>query len=172
MKFAQVGYGSEGQGKGENGTGYTYLVNDNVRTGDTINPSVIHWRSGNIFGTTGKILPQGLTKTTSKKGQELQADLKSKNIDVADALTGKELGIQKTRGAGGRFTADRSTHDENGNYVASKFELGTRGGNIEARKQQQLSLGLKGEVSTATKTQEAVETFDSYSKPFMKGGNV
>ena len=35
-KFALVGYGSDGRGVGRTEQGYTYVVNDNVRTGDTI----------------------------------------------------------------------------------------------------------------------------------------
>ena len=35
-KIAQVGYGSKGQGVGKHPNGYTYVVNDNVRTYDVI----------------------------------------------------------------------------------------------------------------------------------------
>lgn len=35
-KVARCGYGSQGQGLGKTVDGYTYIVNDNVRSGDKI----------------------------------------------------------------------------------------------------------------------------------------
>ena len=66
-KFALVGYGSDGRGVGRTQQGYTYVVNDNVRTGDTIQP-IATSRKGRKFVTTGVV--NHAYKETSVKGQE------------------------------------------------------------------------------------------------------
>ena len=85
MKFAQVGYGSDGRAAGEDGKGFTYVVNDNVRTGDTISPVVRHYKSGTLFATTGKIVSTAKTLET-RKGQEIAEHLDEKEIPK-DQLT-------------------------------------------------------------------------------------
>ena len=52
-KIALVGYGSKGNGIGKTDDGYAYVVNDNVRTGQTLQPVATNWRSGRQFVTTG-----------------------------------------------------------------------------------------------------------------------
>jgi len=183
-KFAQVGYGSQGQGAGQDGDGYTYLVNDNVRTGDTISPAVRHYKNGKIFGTTGVVLSS--TKTTTPKAQEIREQIENKNMEFArqkasgqggqytndtdkhisiqELVTGKQIGIGRTKGESGKFVGDKSTHDQNGEYIAGKFETATRGANIRLMEQ---STGA--DVSKTQKAQNAVETFDSYSAKFKQG---
>lgn len=159
MKFAQIGYGSNGQGTKKDGGGYTYIVNDNVRKGDTINPSVVHYLSKNIFATTGKIL--GTTNNLQKIDPNLNQN------DLAKAIKGSDVGITTTRGKGGKFTADKSYHTPNGDYVASQYELSSRGANIMERQKEQARKGLKTEMSQTPKTKEAYETFEEYSKKYL-----
>lgn len=159
MKFAQVGYGSNGQGTKKDGGGYTYIVNDNVRKGDTINPSVVHYWSKNIFATTGKILG------TTNNLQKIDPNLKQN--DLAKAIKGSDVGITTTRGKGGKFTTDKSYHTPDGDYVASQYELSSRGANIMERQKEQAKKGLKIETSQTPKTEKAIDTFEEYSKKYI-----
>lgn len=177
MKFAQVGYGSQGQGAGKDGEGYTYLVSDNVRTGDTLNPAFRHWKNGKIVGTTGKVLSS--TKTTTKKADDIKEQIQAKNEEyirktvsgqpetysdgtqkqtrIEQVFTGKQLGLPMG------YHGKKSTHDENGNYITSERERAARGGNVL------LMAKDDGNISTGEKTRQAVETFDTYSRKFLKG---
>ena len=91
-KFALVGYGSDGRGVGTTQQGYTYVVNDNVRTGDTIQP-IATSRKGRKFATTGVV--NHAYKETSVKGQGAK-ELAQENgaSDVTRVYSGKELGAQ------------------------------------------------------------------------------
>jgi hypothetical protein len=173
-KFAQVGYGSNGEGTGQQGTGYTYVVNDNVRTGDIINPSVVHYSSKKIYATTGKVISRATklenmqvkdaeTGKLINTGKVIAETLKDKGLteqDLADVKTGKELGLQRERTAKGTFA--QSSHDANGDYVASKYEQAVRGANILERQAQ-----TGNTIAETEKAQKSIETFDSYSKQFM-----
>lgn len=44
MKFANVTYGTHGDS-----AEYTYLVNDNVKAGEVLQPSVIHYQSKKVL---------------------------------------------------------------------------------------------------------------------------
>ena len=163
-KFAQVGYGSKGDGIGKTENGYIYVVNDNVRTGATIYPSVIHAKSGKIFGTTGKVL--GTTKQRTTETEKLEDQGKMAYIE-----TGKQMGIQHVRGKEPgqwlpTFQKDKGTHDPvTGEYKAGIYEMASRGGNILLRQQQ----NAMAEISQSQKATKALETFESYSKKFMGG---
>lgn len=159
MKFAQVGYGRFGQNVWKKKEGYTYIVNDNVRKGDTINPSVVHHISGNIFATTGKIL--STTTNLNKVDPNLNPN------DLAKAVKGSDLGITATRGKGGKFTADKSYVAPNGDYVASQYELASRGANIAERQKERARQGLPTDRAETTKTEKAYETFEEYSKKYL-----
>ena len=160
MKFAQVGYGSEGQGAGKEGEGYTYIVSDNVRTGDKINPVVKHAKNGAIFVTTGQVLSRRAYNKgeliDTEKGETLTTD------DLTKAYTGKELGIGRTRGIGGKFEKDKSYHDENGEYVAGKHEVLTRGAGLERFMEQAQEKGGSPTMSQGKATQKAYETYAEY----------
>lgn len=157
MKFAQVGYGSSGQGAGKDGGGYTYLVNDNVRTGDTITPVVKHAKSGRIFGTTGVILARSSNNNSPKTDSE-----------ITTAYTQKELGIGRTRQTGtGKFIKQASTHDENGNYIRGRAEEAQLGGNVARYMAEHPDAVTTEKAQGAMK---AYETFESYSKQFMPKG--
>lgn len=172
-KFAQVGYGSNGEGTGQQGTGYTYVVNDNVRTGDIINPSVIHYSSKKIFATTGKVISRATklenmqvkdaeTGKLINTGKVIAETLKDKGLteqDLADVKTGKEVGLQRQRTAKGTFAQSKKV---DGTYVASEYEQAVRGANILERQAQ-----TGNAIAETEKAQKSVETFDSYSKQFM-----
>lgn len=139
-KFAQVGYGSQGQGLGKTTDGYTYVVNDNVRTGDRIQV-VSTSRKGNKFATTA--VPLHTYKETSKKGQLAKLEAEKVGKDVTQSYTGAEMGL-KTKGTS-----------------QTQYEQTTRGANLAMYKQQ---------YPDTTFTKNAQETFDSYSKQYMNKG--
>ena len=159
-KFARVGYGSAGQGVGESGQGYTYIVNDNVRTGDIIQPSVKHWKSKTIYATTGKIL--GTNKENTAKGKEAKANAEKNGAEVVNAYTGKELGAVRETGDKGRYVAGRA--DPITGETISSYNEQARGGNILARQKE-----TGGKIADTYNASYAVESFESYSKKFMKG---
>ena len=164
-KFANCGYGSEGQGIGKSEGGYTYVVNNNVRTGQTLQLSVKHAKSQRIFGTTGKVL--STAKDTSVKGQEVKRELEEKEVkEVANAYTGKELGATRERGASGKFSSQSRQGYYEDQKPITRYQQQVRGGNILARQQQ-----TGGELARTPKTTKAVETFESYSKQFMPKGD-
>lgn len=144
-KFALVGYGSDGRGVGRTQQGYTYVVNDNVRTGDTIQP-IATSRKGRKFATTGVV--NHAYKETSVKGQEAKTLAQENGAsDVTRVYSGKELGAQGSRvpKAG----------------LQSEYTQQTRAGNI--------AMQLKKDPQTQL-TPLAQQTYDEYSKQFMKQG--
>ena len=148
-KFAQCGYGSQGQGLGSTTDGYTYVVNDNVRTGDKIQV-IATSKKGNKFATTA--VPLHTYKETSKKGQLAKQQSLQKGKEPIDVFSGKELGVQGS-------SATQPLGD--GKRSISEYAMATRAGNIAIYKQQD---------PNATWTKKAQETFDSYSKQFMNKG--
>ena len=150
-KFAKCGYGSSGQGLGTTTDGYTYIVNDNVRTGDRIQV-VATSRAGNKFATTA--VPLHTYKETSKKGQLAKQEAMSKTgQEPTQSYSGRELGIS----GGSKATTTSLT----GKKIQSEYTQETRAGNIAMYKQQD---------PNAKWTKNAQETFDSYSKQFMNKG--
>lgn len=144
-KFALVGYGSDGRGVGTTQQGYTYVVNDNVRTGDTIQP-IATSRKGRKFVTTGVV--NHAYKETSVKGQEAkQSSQENGASDVTRVYSGKELGAQGSRVPKGG--------------LQSEYTQQTRAGNI--------AMQLKKDPQTQL-TPLAQQTYDEYSKQFMKQG--
>ena len=144
-KFALVGYGSDGRGVGTTQQGYTYVVNDNVRTGDTIQP-IATSRKGRKFATTGVV--NHAYKETSVKGQGAKTLAQENGAsDVTRVYSGKELGAQGSRvpKAG----------------LQSEYTQQTRAGNI--------AMQLKKDPQTQL-TPLAQQTYDEYSKQFMKQG--
>lgn len=146
-KFALVGYGSDGRGVGKTQQGYTYVVNDNVRTGDTIQPIATAKKGqGRKFVTTGVV--NHAYKETSVKGQKAK-ELAQENgaSEITRVYSGKELGAQGSRvpKAG----------------LKSEYTQQTRAGNI--------AMQLKKDPQTQL-TPLAQQTYDEYSKQFMKQG--
>lgn len=138
-KFAKVGYGSDGRGLGSTQDGYTYVVNDNVRTGDKLQPVATQWISKRKFVTTGVALHT--YKQDSVKGVETEVQAQSQTGKKPTQIyTGKELGIEGFKGS-------------------KQYETQTRGGNLAEYIKKQGSADL---------TERAYETFDDYSKKYMK----
>ena len=149
-KFAQCGYGSQGQGLGKTTDGYTYVVNDNVRTGDKIQV-IATSKKGNKFATTA--VPLHTYKETSAKGQMAKQQVQEKTgKEPTQSYSGKELGVQGSR-------ATQPLGD--GKRTISEYAQETRAGNIAMYKQKD---------PNAKWTEKAQETFDSYSKQFMNKG--
>lgn len=150
-KFAQVGYGSKGEGIGNTPDGYTYVVNDNVRTGDIIQV-ISTSRAGKKFATTG--VPLHTYKETSKKGQMAKQEAMSKTgQEPTRSYTGKEVGASGSMGT--KPLAD-------GHRTISQYQQSTRAGNIAMYKQQD---------PNAVFTEKSQQTFDEYSKQFIKKGD-
>lgn len=166
-KFARVTYGSHGDTKE-----YTYVVNDNVRTGDYINPSVKHYISGTIFGTLGIV--QSTAKqnasNTAKVEEELakRADETGKQIHLAELKTGREVGAKFARGEKGQFNEktglgrpvkgpdNRYAAPEGSQYMGpTKYQQAARAANVAFREQQEARY----------------QSFEEYSAPFIKGNN-
>ena len=170
MKFVDVTYGT----KGDTGL-YTYAVNNSVRVGDILQVSVRHYKNGRIFGTTA--ITQKTGSQNSVQGQEMkqQAQENARGGQIAEALTSKDLGIGRTRTAQGRYAyegvgktvkdGDRYVTDPNQEFVRTNRIQAVRGANILSRQAQ-----TAAEISKTPLSQQAVETFDSYSKQFMPKG--
>lgn len=178
-KLALVGFGTgskdsknhgKNDGLGPHGTGYTYVVNDNVRTGDRLNPVVLHRNKKTVFVTTGRVVATA-KNTSTEKGQEMMERQDGEQMDESDLTkiyTGKELGLSGERANNGKFVAEgRSTHDEKGNYIVGRREAAARGGNIM---EYEMNRGLKGDEQISEKAQGEVETFKSYSSAFLPTG--
>lgn len=148
-KLAQVGYGSQGQGIGRTENGYTYVVNDNVRVGDLIQP-IATSSKGRKFVTTGRT--RATTKENTAKAQIEKQKLQEKNIDITQVYSGKELGAAGSK---------RPTTNEFGEKVQGQYVQETRAGNIAKQLQKDPNTKL---------TQRARETYDEYASKFMNNG--
>lgn len=141
-KFALVGYGSDGRGVGRTKQGYTYVVNDNVRTKDIIQPIATSSR-GRKFVTTGMV--NHAYKETTAKGQNAKQLAEENGAkELTKAYSGKEVG------------AEGSRVPRNGEQ--SEYARQTRAGNI--------AMQLKKDPNTKL-TPLAKQTYDSYAKQFM-----
>lgn len=151
-KLAKCGYGSKGEGLGKTEDGYTYVVNDNVRTGDKI--QVISTSSrGRKFPTTA--VPLHTFQENSKKGQNARREVEQKTGGGPTvSYTGKELGV-----SGPRTVPKQSTIE--GIKPQSQYTMQTRAGNIARYMQTHPDTEL---------TKGASETFDSYSEKFINKG--
>lgn len=150
-KFALVGYGSDGRGVGKTEQGYTYVVNDNVRTGDTIQP-IATSSKGRKFATTGVV--NHSYKETTAKGQMAKQEAEENNAkEITQVYSGKELGVKASK-------VPPKT-PEGMKPLQSEYNIQTRAGN--------LAMQLKKDPNTQF-TEKARQTFDEYSKQFMKQG--
>lgn len=180
MKFAQVGYGRDGRGAGKEGKGYTYIVGDNVRTGDTLTPVVKHAGvKQTMFVTTGKVLTNKDLEGTGLRGlsntqQEEIVTAEGKKLtedDLRKAYTGRELGVQRTIGD------QASQHKEIGGedtYVPSLYQAQARAKSLAVATAEE-NLAPES-ISKGAATQRALgvlesppQTFDEYSKQFFGG---
>lgn len=156
-KFAQCGYGSKGQGLGNTTDGYTYVVNDNVRTGDVIQViATSHGKEPKKFATTA--VPLHTYKENSVKGQEAKQEAQEKTgQDPTQVYSGKELGAKGSKRKESLYIDEYGIEHKK----ISEYEQATRAGNIAMYKQKD---------PNAKWTEKANETFESYSKKFMNKG--
>lgn len=152
MKIAKCGYGTKGEGLGTTPDGYTYLVNDSVRTKDVIQVVATARDKTTKFATTAKALHVYGENTV--KGKEAKQEAESNGKDITQSYTGNEVGATAPK-HGAKQPAIGEQKKQ------SLRTLETRAGNIEKYKQAH---------PDAKFSQNAIETFDSYSAPFMKGG--
>ena len=181
-KLAICRYGTNGEGQERQPSKtYTYIVNDNVRSGDNI--QVISTSSkGNKFATTAKVLTKedaeklsqksntkvesGVVKESGVKGQELLNKTRSaiaerKGIDLNqtpyDELSTEQKGqLDITKSYSGKELGLSKK-----GVSKSQYQQDVRGVNLAMYKQAN---------PNATLTPKAQETFDSYSKQFMNKG--
>lgn len=176
-KFAICRYGSQGQGpQNDPSKTYTYIVNDNVRSGDNIQV-VSTAINGKKFATTAKTLTKkdaeelsqksgkkvesGVVKENSIRGQELLSKTRSamaekQGIDLNETPYDKLSTEQK-----GKLEVTQSYTGKELGVSGKKTREQTRAGNISKYKETHPNAEL------TSKTQE---TFDSYSKQFMNKG--
>lgn len=179
MKFAKVGYGSAGQGLGkttnEEPAGYTYLVNDNVRTGDRIQPIATNWKSGKQFVTTGKVLHS--FKENTIKGQQAKKDVQDRIVgDYKDQVeqTHTRYGEKRVEETVSRYlTQERLDQMAKAKITTIKTgkELGVSGWKGGQQRQEQVRASQLGQYAQshpqAQFTENAQKTFDEYSKKYM-----
>lgn len=168
-KFANVTYGSH-KHDGEDKPQYTYLVNDNVRTGDTLYVAARHYGNGAIFTTTSVV--RETTKTTTLKGQEMQAALEAGYRPE----TGEERQTPKDQEApnteilraetGGR--AMRTIASQKGQYVGGQKEDRMR--IIRAQNAMIAQEQTGAQISSGEQTSKAFETYDEYTR--TTGGQI
>ena len=176
-KLAICRYGSKGEGPESNPSKtYTYIVNDNVRSGDNI--QVISTSSkGNKFATTAKTLTK---KDAEELSQKSGVNVES-GVFKESSVKGQEL-LNKTRSAMAEkkgIDLNKTPYDQLATEQKNKLEITqsytgkelgvsgkrtreqTRAGNIEMYMQKN---------PNTTLTTKAQETFDTYSKQFMNKG--
>lgn len=176
-KLAICRYGSRGEGPENNPSKtYTYIVNDNVRSGDNI--QVISTSSkGNKFATTAKTLTQNDAKELSQKsGIKVESGVVKEN-----SIRGQEL-LSKTRSAMAKkqgINLNETPYEQLSTEQKGKLEItqsytGKELGMSGKMKREQTRAGniamYMQKNPNATLTTKSQETFDSYSKQFMNKG--
>lgn len=116
MKLVKVTFGL----KGTEPRQYTYLVENNVRAGQVIFPSVKHYQSGKIFGTVG--IAQRTANEDSRNGRAMKQEMFEKGINaVGQALTGGESQANIRSQAGQGFM--QTQKGANGQYVGTEKSI-------------------------------------------------
>lgn len=175
-KIAICRYGTNGEGPESNlSKTYTYIVNDNVRTGDNIQVISTSIR-GKKFATTAKTL----TKEDAKKLSQKSGENVESGVVKESGVKGQEL-LNKTRSAMAErknIDLNKTPYDQLSTEQKNKLEItqsytGKELGLSGKRTREQTRAGNIGmymqKNPNATWTKNAQETFDSYSSPFMKG---
>lgn len=172
MKFANVTYGTHGDS-----AEYTYLVNDNVKAGEVLQPSVIHYQSKKVFATTGIVqnFPESVSSSVEGKVVQVQT---GKDMGISDRIGGEKGrfagSYSKTGRVGGRMSdAGGKYHIVGGkDYADNKYIDAVRGANIADRLTSGQGEPNEGMVETAgSKAKSNYETFDQYVGRFKKEGD-
>lgn len=176
-KLAICRYGSRGEGPENNPSKtYTYIVNDNVRSGDNI--QVISTSSkGNKFATTAKTLTKKDAEELSQKsGIKVESGVVKEN-----SVRGQEL-LSKTRSAMAKKQGinlnetpyEQLSTEQKGNLEITQSYTGKELGMSGKKTREQTRAGniamYMQKNPNATLTTKSQETFDSYSKQFMNKG--
>lgn len=161
-KIARVGYGSLGQGVGNNPDGYTYVVNNSVNVGDRI--QVIATSSkGRKFGTTA--VPLSTHGENTVKGKQAKIDaLSSGDRSVSGFLKGTINQADLDRIASQSVTraySGRNLGISRKGLTQEQYRQEVRGGSLKQY------VNKVGEVPMSDK---AKENFDSYSAKYMNKG--
>lgn len=176
-KIAICRYGSQGQGpESDPSKTYTYIVNDNVRTGDNIQVISTSVR-GRKFATTAKTLTKEEAENLSQKsGKEVESGVLKEG-----SAKGQEL-LQKTRSDIAKkqgINLDETPYDQLSTQQKKKLditksytgkELGVSGKNLREQTRAGNIAMYKQQNPNAEFTPKSQETFDAYSKQFMKKG--
>lgn len=177
-KLAICRYGSNGEGpESDLSKTYTYIVNDNVRSGDNI--QVISTSSrGKKFVTTAKTLTkEDAEKLSQKSGKNVES-----GVVKESGVRGQEL-LNKTRSEMAKkqgIDLNETPYDKLSTEQKSKLEVtqsytGKELGMIGGKSREQIRGGniakYKETHPNAKFTQKSEETFDSYSKQFMNKGD-
>lgn len=175
-KLAICRYGSNGEGPESNPSKtYTYVVNDNVRSGDNI--QVISTSSnGKKFATTAKTLTKKDAEDLSQKSKEKVESgvFKENSVKGQELLNKTRSAIAEKKGIDLNQTPyDELSTEQKGKLDITKSYTGKELGITGRRTREQIRAGniamYKQQNPNATLTTKAQETFDSYSKQFMKG---
>lgn len=154
MKFAQIGYGSDGRGTGKTeGEGYTYLVNDNVRK-EQVMQVIATSRNGRAFPTTGKVLTADKNAPKAPDGSQVVIP-ENKQDNLTEAYTQKELGV---RGGFGKTKLERQEEARyNALAIYNKEKLGGLTGEEAAKK-----LAITGGTKTERLMKDGYESYADY----------
>lgn len=161
-KIARVGYGSMGQGVGNNPDGYTYVVNNSVNVGDKI--QVIATSSkGRKFGTTA--VPLSTHGENTVKGKQAKIDaLSNGDRGVSGFLKGTINQADLDRMASQSVTRAYSGKDlgiSRKGLTQEQYRKEVRGGSLKQ---------YVNEVGEVPMSDKAKENFDSYSAKYMNKG--
>ena len=156
-KIALCGYGHAAQSLAKGGEEYAYVVNDNVNVGDVLQV-IATSRKGRKFATTAS--PVETHKENSVDGQVLkQAIEESTGDNLTEVYSGKQLGIKGFKGN-------------------EAYQQQVRAQNLQAYMQNNPSAEMTDNASKLVEyygnpkgvnPKSNYQTFDEYSKPFMKG---
>lgn len=168
-KFAQCGYGSNGQGLGKTTDGYTYVVNDNVRVGQRLQVvATSHGKMPKKFVTTA--VPITTYSENSVLGQIQKTKLGEKGDKLTKAYSGGELGAsgeikKKDVVIGGN--KPQSEYTISARALAEKKYLQTDP-NAQFTQNSQETLKYYQENKPTPRAKGG--SFADYSKPFLKEG--
>lgn len=170
-KFAQCGYGSMGQGVNpQNGEGYTYVVNDNVRVGQRLQVISTARDNKTKFVTTAVPLHTYSEKSVSGKEQKTKLNEANINTDnLTKAYSGGELG------ASGEITKKNIIIGDH--KAQTQYTISARAKAVEKFLQTDSNAKLsKGTQETVQYAKENPPqkgtggTFADYSKAYLKEG--
>lgn len=149
MKIVNITYGL----KGENPKKYSYLVNDNIRTGQVIFPSVKHYESGKIFGTVGVV--QNAYKESGKNAQDIKEDLEAQ---------GKTLDgtIAEGKGINQMGSISQTKKNEDGLRVGTEKTIN----NYESQKKDNPYIQERKQTAVRQRVEADYQTADEYASQF------